>query len=258
MPAPTTSTPPSYTESPFPLFVLSDVDSTNAYALRHADALPHGTAIVADRQRSGRGQSGRSWHSPPGNLYMTLLLREFPQGIRARGAGWLTLTMALAVCRVIESRGPAAQIKWPNDVLLDGFKVAGILAECVWQSGEPVVIALGVGVNLNMSREESAKIDRPVSVLADTVGEPIDRTVFAKHLLSTFGALIGEGDDASGHPMDQEVLERLSVLGLRVEIRGPGGSLRGTAEGLDRQGALLVMDDDGVRHRILSGVVTCC
>ncbi|MFO8034844.1 MAG: biotin--[acetyl-CoA-carboxylase] ligase [Candidatus Bipolaricaulota bacterium] len=236
---------------------LAEVDSTNAYALRCAEDLPHGAVIVADRQTAGRGRAGRRWHSPQGNLYMTVLLKEFPAGVKQWGLGWLTLAMAVAVARVLETRGLAPRIKWPNDVLLEGRKVAGVLAETRWHQGQPTVLALGIGVNLNMPPEEAAKLEVPAAVVAQVLGRSDDRDAFAEEVLVAFFAALGGVDDAGPQRLKRDVLQRSWFLGRSVLVKRAAGSLSGRAVGLDDQGALLVADESETVHTVLTGDVTC-
>ncbi len=241
----------------FTVTELGEVDSTNAHALRCGDDLPHGAVVLADRQTAGRGRAGREWHSPQGNLYMTVLLKDFPAGVKKWGLGWLTLALAVAVARVLEARGLAPRIKWPNDVLLGRGKVAGILAEARWQQGRPTLVALGVGVNLDMSPEEVAKLEVPVSVVAQAQGESVDRRAFSEELLAAFSEALGGIDSAGPAVLKGEVLKRSWFLERPVLVKRAGGSLGGRAVGLDDQGALLVADDEGRVHTVLSGDVTC-
>jgi len=188
---------------------------------------------------------------------MTILLKDPPHVIARSGPGWLTLGMAVAVCRALEGRGLSPQIKWPNDVLLNGGKVAGILAEGTWQDGRLVLMAVGLGVNLNMSREEADRIDRPVCVVSHVLGAPVDRAAFAGDVLDAFAGLLGRLDAAGPDQIKSLVLERACFLGTRVCVDGPRGRLSGQAIGLDERGGLLVVDDEQVQHTVVSGDVTC-
>jgi BirA family transcriptional regulator, biotin operon repressor / biotin---[acetyl-CoA-carboxylase] ligase len=250
-------TPLALNTLPFSFIHLCDVDSTNAYALRHAEQLPHGTVIIAEQQRHGRGQHGRSWHSPRGNLYATLVLRTVPEAVHLHGSGWLTMMMALSVCRCLELCGGMASIKWPNDVLLADRKVAGVLAESAWQHGRLVLAAVGVGVNLNMSQDEAAKIDRPVAVAAHELGVPVERMGFLDELLDTFAQLIGETERAGIGAVRVGVTRRLALMGTDVCVETAHGMRSGRVSGIDDRGALLLVDRGGKLRRTDSGVIAC-
>ncbi len=236
---------------------LAEVDSTNAYALRCAERLPHGAVVLAKRQAAGRGRSGRKWHSPEGNLYMTVLIKDLPEPIRAWGMAWLTLAMAVAVCRTLEECGLAPRIKWPNDVLLQGRKVAGILAEARWQAGRISALALGVGVNLNMSSEEADTIEAGAAVVRQVLGNTVDIQRFAREVVTAFSAAVAAVDQTGPERLKQEIRRRAWFLGRTVAVAREGGTVSVRAVGLDDSGALLVEDERGQRHTVMSGDLTC-
>ncbi|HET8678909.1 MAG TPA: biotin--[acetyl-CoA-carboxylase] ligase, partial [bacterium] len=129
-----------------PLVRVGELGSTNDLARVMADAgLPEGTVVVARRQTQGRGRHGHTWASPPGGLWCSLVLRP------ARDAGWgrLSLAMAVATCEAVdEVAGIRSAIRWPNDVVINGRKVAGILLE-----GAPNALVVGIGINANVPAE---------------------------------------------------------------------------------------------------------
>lgn len=257
MPVPMPVTETSHEAACFSVVQLPSVTSTNDYVLAHIRALPHGTVVVADCQRAGRGQRGNTWHSPFGNVYMTVLLKEIPGTLGGTGAGGLTLLAALSVCCAIEARRLTPRIKWPNDVLCDDRKVAGILTEGAWQDGRLAWVAMGVGVNLNMSQEAAAQVDRPIAVLAHELGVPVDRDAFVRDILDALGRLLGtvsRGGLAAAVP---EILGRLNAVGSSVSVKTPHGVCRGTVAGLDNDGFLLLADEYGNVQRIVSGVMVC-
>lgn len=241
----------------FSVVHLPSVTSTNDYVLAHLHALPHGAAVVADCQRAGRGRRGHTWHSPSGNLYLTVLLKELPETLQGTGAGGLTLLAALSVCDVIEARRLSPSIKWPNDVLLDDRKVAGILAEGAWQDGRLAWVAIGIGVNLNMSREEAEQVDRPIAVLGHELGVPVDRDAFVRDLLNAIGRLLERTHRGGMTAILPEIRQRLTALGSSVSVEMPCGLCRGTLAGLDEDGGLLLRDEHGKTKRIVSGVMKC-
>jgi len=193
-------------------------DSTNARARELAGAgAPHGTLVTADEQMAGRGRQGRTWTAPPGRaLLMSLVLRDWPR--------LLPLAAALAVA---ETAGEAAQIKWPNDVQLEGRKVAGILAEGRSQEGWMV---LGVGLNVAVRPDDFPPGLRDT---AATLGrEPADVEPALHELLGALGAWLSVPHD------DVVTAFRARDALAGREVSWAGGN--GVADGIDGEGRLVV------------------
>lgn len=169
----------------------------------------------------------------------------------------MTHCMAIAVSRVLEGYALEPKIKWPNDVLVEGQKIAGVLAEGRWQGGQSPVVALGLGVNLNMSVEDAACVDVPVCVLAHALGQPVDRDVFAEAVLAAFSSAVMELERLGPQAMRREMAERLWSLDETVEVRVPTGVVRGCVRGINDRGALVLTDGDGHTHSVFAGDVAC-
>ena len=175
------------------LVCLQETASTNADAFRLAEeGAEEGATVIADGQSGGKGRRGRVWTSPTGvNLYCSVVLR--PQ-IMPHEAPQLTFLSAVAVARAIEATtGLKPGIKWPNDVLITGKKVAGLLNEMSAETDGINFVILGVGVNLNMSREQfPADLRTPATSLLLAGGQPLSRARFARVLLTQLDALYAE------------------------------------------------------------------
>jgi BirA family biotin operon repressor/biotin-[acetyl-CoA-carboxylase] ligase len=161
------------------------LDSTNAQAKRWLEnEAPHLSLVVADEQTAGRGRSGRTWITPRGAaLAFSLILRS--EQIGSASLPRLTSLGALAVCDVLRSEyGLQAQIKWPNDVLVDGKKLTGVLVEADWQGEELQSAVLGIGINVapNSIPLES-EVDFPGTCVETALGSPIDRWTLLKEVL---------------------------------------------------------------------------
>ncbi|MEW5825317.1 MAG: biotin--[acetyl-CoA-carboxylase] ligase [Candidatus Bipolaricaulota bacterium] len=232
---------------------LDEVDSTNAYAARRLPEIPHGTFVMAAAQTAGRGRLGRRWHSPPvGNVYMSGVVKAFPAVPSAALPGALTMTMALAVCDAIEREGLAPTLKWPNDVLVDGRKVAGVLAQATYEGPRATAAVVGVGINVNMTAVELAAIDRPATSLAISTGRSLDASAIAQSVAARFlGRLAATRLDA----LRSEVLAKMTGIGDPIQVVGPQGTLFGTAVDLAEDLTLQVCDDRGCMHRISGGDV---
>lgn len=193
-----------------------------------AQGAPAGTVILVEEQTAGRGRDGRTWRSPPGGVWLGMLLRP---PMPAPGA--LSLRVGLVVADVVDEllRAPRAQLKWPNDVLLEGRKLAGILCEGRWQGETPQWLAIGVG--MNVVNEIPAELAGPAIALRELLPdvrriEILDRLVPALLLLTTHHAPLTDFECAA--------FARRDWLRGR-QIRAP---LSGRAAGVGPDGALLV------------------
>ncbi len=223
------------------------VGSTNAVALAWAEAgAPDGCLVLADEQTQGRGRLGRRWYTPPGAaLAFTLMLRPLPVEVPAlsRWAVWGGLAVALALEGHL---GLRPQLKWPNDVLLDGRKVAGVLAETLWQGDQPRAVALGIGVNLAPQAVPPEEwLDFPAGCVADAVGRPVARWAFLRSVLEI---LLAWRTRVPTTAFLEAWEARLAYRGQPVQATLPDGErIQGVVEGLTPQGNL--------RLRLSSGEV---
>ncbi len=230
------------------------LDSTNAKAfeLAHEGGF-HGEVIIAETQTAGRGRRGRAWVSPPGkSLAMSLILRpELPPS----RAPELTLVAAVALAETLSDSGVDAKIKWPNDVLVNGRKAAGILTELSADVERVHFVILGIGVNLNVPRgdfpPELGEI--ATSVLAEKQA-PVHRALFTAALLGKLERWLEQWADQGFAPVREAWKAASSTLGQEVLVRAEGRELRGVAEDIDEAGAL-VLNVAGRRERVLSGDV---
>jgi BirA family biotin operon repressor/biotin-[acetyl-CoA-carboxylase] ligase len=235
---------------------LAETDSTQRVARDLArDGAEEGTIVIAESQTAGRGRLGRTWHSPPGrNLYCSILLRP---ALPPSAVPQLALVAGLAVAIAIESLGLHPAIKWPNDVLLDGRKVVGIITEMEAELERVRMILLGIGVNVNGTARDFPPYLRDVATsLAIAAGRAVDRTAFTAGLVAVleehyrrflaggFGALRAEWN------------ARSALAGRAVHVAAPDGEASGTVAGVDDDGALRLVDAAGVERRVLAGDVT--
>ena len=239
------------------LICTGETDSTNTLAYRLAEeGAPEGTVVIADAQSRGKGRLGRQWESPAGvNLYCSIVLRP---PIMPLHAPQLTFLSAVAVAEAIErSAGLSPVIKWPNDVLVNGFKVAGMLNEMSAETERVDFLVLGIGVNINMRRDQfPPDLRHPASSLAIEAGHEVGRLSFARAFLESLDAHY-ERYLAEGYgPLRQAWLGRSAVMGRRVRVGGHGEETRGTVEGIDEIGALLLRTASGDLERVLAGDVT--
>jgi BirA family biotin operon repressor/biotin-[acetyl-CoA-carboxylase] ligase len=228
--------------------VLAESPSTNAYLTRRALAgEPAGLVVVAEHQTSGRGRLDRTWVTPA-RAALTFSLLLSPDGVTLARWPWLPLLAGLAVAEgVRRAAGVRATLKWPNDVLVDGRKVAGILVERVESPGGAVAV-VGVGLNVSSTRDE-LPVETATS-LALAGATSLDRTALLQEVLAAFAERYDGWLAAAGRGLRTPYVEACSTIGAQVRVALPTGeALTGLAVGVDEDGRLQV--DDGSRTHVL-------
>jgi BirA family transcriptional regulator, biotin operon repressor / biotin---[acetyl-CoA-carboxylase] ligase len=234
---------------------LPRVDSTQGtiFDLAAQDA-PDRTVVVADYQAAGRGRRGRAWDAPAGTSLLTSILVR-PRATPERWGGY-SLVSALAVADALTRvAGISARLKWPNDLLVGGRKIAGILLESRTPAAGPraaggaAVIAVGIGVNLGQRAFPAALAARATSVALET-GRAVERDAVLTALLEAFDGWRGRMERDGLAPVRARWLELADTIGRRVSVDG----VTGVAVDLDVDGAL-VLEDGARRHRVVAGEV---
>jgi len=239
---------------------FEEVESTNNEAFKWAEeGAPHGATITAEAQTAGRGRRGRSFFSPPrSNLYTSIVLRT---SMQAQHLPTLMLSAGVAVADAINEvlkDSKRIGIKWPNDVLIDGLKVSGILPESKVDDNQVSFIVLGIGVNLNTPREDMPKDFRDLATsLCSSFNRPIDRIAFTQTLYFHLENVI-EQHLAEGFSAIRSDYERyFHMNGKDVQISDFDGSLnRGKVQGIADSGALLITTSTGETKTFFAGDVT--
>ncbi len=235
-----------------------EIDSTNREARDRArKGAREGTVILADYQSHGRGRLGRTWESPSGaNVYLSVILRP---PIPPPAAPQITLLAGVSAARALSHvSGLECRIKWPNDILVRGKKLAGILAEMEAEGSDTRFIILGFGVNVNWEKEDfPPELRESATSLRAEKGEEISRAAAAAGLLreleAEYVSFLREGFSARL----RDDWNRLSgVNGKRVTLQSPEGKISGRALGLDPDGALLLLDGEGSTRRFIAGEVS--
>jgi BirA family biotin operon repressor/biotin-[acetyl-CoA-carboxylase] ligase len=233
------------------LLYFASVTSTNDIARQQAmGKSPEGTAVIAERQTSGRGRLKREWVSPEGNIAVTVVL--YPD---RKNLYFLTMLAALAVQRGIEkTTGVKCQLKWPNDVLVNGKKVCGILLESK-ASVESVDYALvGIGINVNMKIADHPEIAAIATSLALETGSEVSRTELLRNLFIEMEKLYLRL--RAGESILAEWRDQLVTLGKKVFVRSGDEAFEGTAESVADDGSLLLRCVDGKLLKFNAGDVT--
>jgi BirA family biotin operon repressor/biotin-[acetyl-CoA-carboxylase] ligase len=227
--------------------LLPKVDSTNIFTMDlSSKGWPEGTAVVAETQSSGKGRLGRSWISPKGNLYLSVILRPI---IPVHKAPLITMMGAVAVASAIRMVCKVtAAIKWPNDILISGKKVSGLLTEMSAEQDRIRYIVLGIGIDVNMDLKALPPEVRTLSTsLAVETGDRINRTLLLQELLRSIECWYSV---FLANPAEilREWQNLNMTVGSRIRVTGAGENLEGLAEGIDDDGRLLIrLDDDSVR-----------
>ncbi|MEU8089535.1 biotin--[acetyl-CoA-carboxylase] ligase [Micromonospora chalcea] len=240
------------------LELLAETGSTNADAVAAARAgEPEGLVVVAERQTSGRGRRGRVWQSPPrAGLATSVLLRpgeaDAERGwapVPVTGYGWLPLLAGVALVEAVRLLAELdARLKWPNDLLVDGAKCAGVLAEAVpGENDRPPAIVVGVGLNVTLRADELPEnpTGLPATSLQLAGATATDRDPLLRALLRSLADWYGRwrdaGGDAEASGLREAYLAGCATIGRQVRVLLPDGSeAHGTATGVDADGQLLV------------------
>lgn len=240
------------------LYLFEEVGSTNEVGSELArNGAPHGTVVISDSQTRGRGRLHRRWISPPDlNLYMSVILRP---PIDAKDAPLLTLVASIAVAETIKKLGVDTLIKWPNDVLIGRKKVAGVLTEMQPKGDKVDFTVVGIGVNLNMTKEfmekEMGEVAEIATSLREATGQEVERLKFASNLINEletwYKRFIEEGKPA----IIREWTERWGAVNRRVQVRFGESVIEGIALRVDENGYLVVRRDDGTTETIVAGDV---
>ncbi len=225
------------------LEIYDQIDSTNREARRRAEAGERDPLwIIANRQTDGYGRRGASWIQSEGDLAATILFaptgdpEKLPQ---------ISLVAAVALTDALVAFAPTAPIalKWPNDVLLGGGKIAGLLLELVTPPQGGVAICLGFGVNI-VSHPEG--MDYPTARLGDVMENPPAPVEFVGRLDETFAARLAQWTTSGFAPVRTDWLSRANGLGAEITVRAPHGPIAGVFRGIDAEGALLLETAEGV------------
>lgn len=235
---------------------VREADSTNALARELAEAgAPDGLVVVAETQRAGRGRLGRAWSSPAGGIWFSLLLRP---RLLPSAAAMLTLGAAVAAAEATEAvAGITCGIKWPNDLLVNGRKVAGILTEMSAELDQLNYIVLGVGLNANFA---AALLPDGLLVRATTLmeekGEKISRAAWLGAFLNRCEHWRRLLETGARQRLISAWRSRSVTLGQSVTVTTPAARFSGRAVDIDSDGALVVETEDGARVRVAAGDVT--
>jgi BirA family biotin operon repressor/biotin-[acetyl-CoA-carboxylase] ligase len=236
---------------------LREVGSTNDYAKELANyGAPEGTVVIAETQKAGRGRLGREWVSPKGGLYFSIVLR--PKLIASEAVG-LVFVAGLAVAKVLnEVYGLKAETKWPNDVLVNGKKICGILSEMTTTREKVNYAIVGIGINANIDVEK--RFQGQLKTVVTSIENELGRTVKLEELFvvllekleSLYELFLKEGFN----PILEGWKSYATFLGCQVEAVGLGGKWVGLALDVEDDGSLIIRLENGTVKHLFAGDVS--
>ena len=244
------------------IYCFQVIDSTNSYLLTLArDGAPEGTVVQADFQTAGRGRQERKWFSSPGkNLLFSILLK--PE-LEIDYSKKIMLATAIILADTIQQYLKMQQIepidisvKWPNDLLVNGKKMSGILAESILRDKKIEAMVLGIGINLNESSEEmDSEIRDAATSLFQITGRSIDREQFLSLFLRRFEKDYERFERNFYHQVVDEWKQHCNQIGQKVLIRTPFGEEEGIVKDVNDSGYLIYEDQRGILKALIAGEI---
>nr|WP_321497815.1 biotin--[acetyl-CoA-carboxylase] ligase [uncultured Methanolobus sp.] len=228
-----------------------ELESTNNTAREIALGVPEGTVILAETQINGRGRMGSEWQSIPGGLWLSLILKP---SIPLENLSRITLVAGIAVTNALRNMGVDARIKWPNDVLVKGKKICGILTEVSAEIEKVDYVVLGIGINANVKLSDLKEdVRRNSTSIANEMGKPIDRTSFLASLLYELEQQYIRFKTRQFAEIVDEWINLSDTIGRNVRVKTPNILIEGKAIGITEKGALVVLDKNDKKHEIIAG-----
>ena len=234
--------------------VFDEVDSTNEQLLQSPE-LSSGRVCLAEAQSAGRGRRGRGWVATPCHNILMSMSWRFETG--PAGLAGLSLAAGVAVLRALEGFGVHdAGLKWPNDILRDGRKLAGLLIDLRGEASGPSLVVLGLGLNVHLAPNDAARIDQPWISLRESLPAPVDRNRLAGLLIMHLQEMFGSFEQAGFEAFRAEWERRHLYAGQPVRLQSGHEDVFGTVEGIDAQGSLHVRVEGGALRTFHSGDVS--
>lgn len=228
-----------------------ETESTNILAKDMADSVEEGTVVIAESQTEGRGRLGRKWLSPEGGIWLSIVLKP---KIQPQYTPRLTLLAGVCVAKTIQGMGLPARIKWPNDVLIKGRKVCGILTEMGAEVDLVDHVVVGIGIDANVDTESFPEEFRDSSTsLKKELGKDVDRVDFVQKLLFEFESLYLNFQKGDFHSILDEWRSMSATIGEWVKISTQTRTIYGEAIGIDNEGALIIETGEGQLEKIVAG-----
>jgi BirA family biotin operon repressor/biotin-[acetyl-CoA-carboxylase] ligase len=236
-------------------FHLSSVDSTNEFAktqVSKKEEDPDGIIVTAHEQTGGKGRLDRKWVSPPGGIYISLIL-----GIKDPDrAGFLNVLSALPVAKAINKLDLACGIKWPNDLMINNKKVGGLLGELIVGDRPYAIIGIGLNSNIRISELPEEIRDKSTSLMEE-VGREVPNPRLIEYLVQEYDGFFRKFKKREVDDILTEYRKASLVLGKQVVIKDVGGTFEGLAEDIEMDGSLILKVGDDQRKVIEGDVLEC-
>ena len=235
------------------IYYFDEIKSTSAKAKELAADNPDGTVIIAERQIEGRGRMGKGWYSPPGGIWLSMILKP---KIPPDQVHKLTIVAGVAVAEVLSELGLKAEVKWPNDILINEKKVCGILTEMDAELDVVNYVIVGIGIDANIDLDMLPPITMmQTTSLSEELEGDVDRIALVRGILERFEQHYTTFLTGDFHAILKRWREHSSTIGRRVKIVAGLRMIKGEAVGIDHDGELIVELDDGTVEKEITG--TC-
>lgn len=242
--------------SKYTIVTLEEVHSTNSYALEYLPSFEDRTVVYTPHQTLGRGRYNRRWVCDDSeNLYMSIVLKPEKESYPFPN---LTQYLSVSVCKVLEREfGINANIKWPNDILVNGAKISGILAETGMSNNKIDGVVLGLGLNVNLKQKTINSIDQNATSISILKGKNFDSEFVARMVCDEFFLNYEKFVDGGFEYIKDEYIERCAFLGQNITIREAEERKKYFAKSIDDNGLLVAIDEQNKECRIITGDVLC-
>lgn len=229
------------------------IDSTHRYAMREGMNLEHGTLIIADYQEQGRGRLGRSWNAPADSSLLVSVVVKPP--LAMNHCPQLAHVMSLAATRTLRAQGLVVNLRWPNDLVYHGKKIAGMLSEAGLDGDRPAFVVLSAGINLNQTGQELALIDRPSTSCFVETGHRWERDDVLEEFINQLNDLYPRVVEC-GFPSIKAECEALnSLTGSTITLDLGGRTVKGVVLGLDDEGRVVINDGNSATSFVAGEVM---
>ena len=239
------------------IYVYNEVSSTNTVAkFLSENGIGNGSVVIAEKQTAGRGRSGKSWESPLGGVWLSIILTP---NVDCSKIPLITLSTGVAVAKTFEGIGVEnPEIKWPNDIMINGKKVSGILTESVTNFNSIKTVIIGVGIDANLSIEDFPKeLQDKTTTLEKELERKVDENLLIKLFLEEIEKIVKLFNKERYEEILKEWRKRSYTIGKNVEVKKPfNKSYDAYAIGISKDGALIVEKNDGTIEKVISGECT--